>query len=105
MYQDSVYNMFLKAIREKQQIVCVYHGLPREVCPHVLGRGKDGEAKALTFQFAGRSSKGLPPGGEWRCLTLSEVRNARLQAGAWHTGDRHTRPQTCVKVIEAEVTL
>ena len=61
MYQDSVYNMFLKAIREKQQIVCVYHGLPREVCPHVLGRGKDGEAKALTFQFAGRCSKGLPP--------------------------------------------
>jgi hypothetical protein len=105
VYQDSVYKMFLKAIHEKQQIICNYQGLHREVCPHILGRGKHHETKALVYQFAGRSSKGLPPEGEWRCLTLSEVRDAQLRTGNWHTGNRHTRPQTCVKVIEAEVTL
>jgi hypothetical protein len=105
VYQDSVYNMFLQAISEKQQITCTYHGLPRELCPHVIGEGKNGEAKCLAYQIAGRSSKGLPPEGEWRCLTLSEVRDVKLRHGKWHTGNSHTRPQTCVKVIKAEVIL
>ncbi len=105
MYADLVYNMFLKAIREKQQVTCTYHGLHREVCPHVIGRGKGGEAKCLTYQFAGLSSQELPPKGEWRCLTLSEVRDVKLRVGDWHTGDSHKRPQTCVKIIEAEVIL
>jgi len=103
MYPNSVYNLFLLAIHEKQQVLCTYRGLPREVCPHILGRGQNGETKCLTYQFSGRSSKGLPPQGEWRCLTLSEVKNPTLRAGEWHTGNRNSRPQTCVKIIEAEV--
>ena len=104
-YRNAIYEMFLKAIQEKQQVICTYNGLHREVCPHILGRGKGGESKCLTYQFAGHSSQGLPPKGEWRCLTLSDVSDVQLRPGDWHTGDSHKRPQTCVKVIEAEVAL
>ena len=31
------------------------------------------DEKALTYQFGGQSSKGLPPGGQWRCLWLAKV--------------------------------
>jgi hypothetical protein len=76
--------------------------LPRELCPHILGHTKDEEV-ALTYQFGGQSKSGLPPGGEWRCLSLSKVRNAQLRAGPWHAGSSHTRSQPCVEVVDIDV--
>jgi hypothetical protein len=100
---SPVFDLFLKAAKNRNQIVCDYKGLSREVCPHVIGWGKAGEEMALVYQFAGESSKGLPPAGEWRCLRLAEVTNARAQSGAWHTDYSHLRPQTCVKSVQFEV--
>ena len=100
---SSTFDLFLKAAKRRSHIVCTYHGLQREICPHVIGWGKNGEEMALAYQFAGDSSKGLPPEGEWRCLRLPEVRNATAMPGTWHTGDSHLKPQTCVKNIEFEV--
>lgn len=99
---SSVYQTFRKAILERKQIVCTYQGKHRELCPHCLGT-KGNEEKSLAFQFGGESSKGLPPGGEWRCLFLAQVENARIQDGAWHTGQRHTTKQTCVDEVDVEV--
>ena len=48
------------AIVNKRQITCTYQGHFREICPHVIGGGKDGNAMVLSFQFSGQSSKGLP---------------------------------------------
>ena len=62
-----------------------------------------GDEMALVYQFAGGSSQGLPPSGEWRCLRLGSVKDAKARLGAWHTGFSHLRPQTCVKRIEFEV--
>ena len=95
--------LFRRAIDEKLQIVCVYDGFPREVCPHVAGYGPMGGEHALVYQFAGQSSKGLSPGGDWRCFELHLVRNAVLREGSWHTGLRHSKQQSCVRRVVAEV--
>ena len=100
---SAVFELFRQAIAEKKQIVCTYHGLIREVCPHAVGYGPRGNEQALTYQFGGRSSKGLPASGEWRCLELPAVRNPTARDGDWHTGDKHTRPQRCVARVVLEV--
>jgi hypothetical protein len=98
----SVYEVFLHAITNRLQVVCFYNGLYREVCPHALGL-KRGKRHVLVFQFAGESSRGLPPEGEWRCMNVGEIMGAELRQGDWHTGDSHLRPQTCVDDIDVEV--
>ena len=100
---SAVFELFRQAIADKKQIVCTYHGLSREVCPHVVGYGPGGSEHALVYQFAGQSSKGLPRGGEWRCLELFGVRAATIRDGEWHTDTKHTRPQTCVTRVVLEV--
>jgi hypothetical protein len=69
----------------------------------VIGGGKDGNAMVLSFQFAGQSSKGLPPGGEWRCMKVDDITGAKSRNGPWRTGDNPNRPQTCVKDVDVEV--
>jgi hypothetical protein len=99
---SRIYELFAQAIADRKQIVCTYERLPRELCPHILGHTKDEEV-ALTYQFGGQSKSGLPPGGEWRCLSLSKVRNVRLCDGPWHAGSRHTWPQPCVEIVDIDV--
>jgi hypothetical protein len=98
----DAYAVLRDAIVNKRQVVCEYQGRPREVCPHVIGT-KNGHRKVLTFQFAGQSSTGLPPGGEWRCMFVDQIRGAESRDGEWHTNPRHTQPQTCVDGIDVEV--
>jgi predicted DNA-binding transcriptional regulator YafY len=99
---SAIYQIFRTAIRERKQITCAYNGCRREVCPHVLGF-KDGQEMALTFQFAGDSNSGLPPGGEWRCLALAQVSDARMRDGPWHTGCSHRTTQVCVDIVDLDV--
>jgi hypothetical protein len=99
---SATYQLFAEAMAERKQIVCVYDGKRRELCPVILGHSQ-GEEKALTFQFGGQSGKGLPPGGEWRCLFLAKVRDVRLRDGAWHAGDSHKAPQGCVEIVDFDV--
>ena len=96
------YELFAQAMGARRQIVCDYQGYRRELCVVLLGHSK-GQEKALTFQFAGRSRSGLPPGGEWRCLWLSQVGNVQLRDGPRHTGARHTQPQGCVDDVDLDV--
>lgn len=96
------YNLLRQAIIDRKQVVCVYQGLPREVCPHAIGT-KRGERHVLVFQFGGQSSQGLPPDGQWRCMNPDEISGAIIQAGPWRTGSSHTRPQTCIDQIDVEV--
>jgi len=58
----------------------------------------------LSFQFAGESSKGLSPEGQWKCMDVDGLSQVSLRDGPWHTGTRKTNePQRCVDQIEAEV--
>jgi hypothetical protein len=89
-------------MRARKQIACVYAGYRREVCPIILGRSR-GEGTALTYQVGGASRSGLPSEGEWRCLRLSRVGEARLRDGPWRSGSGHARPQGCVEDVDLDV--
>jgi hypothetical protein len=99
---SSVYKLFEQAMNSGKQVLCTYKGRHRELCPIILGHSK-GREKALTYQFGGQSNTDLPPGGQWRCLWLSEVRNVCLRDGPWFGGDRHSQPQDCVELVDLDV--
>ena len=96
------YKLFEQAMTNRKQILCTYRGRHRELCPIILGHSK-GREKALTYQFGGQNNTDLPPGGQWRCLWLSEVRDARLRDGRWYAGNRHNQPQGCVEIVDLDV--
>ena len=102
---SATYNTVRAAIAAKRQVVANFGGHLREMCPHCIGLGKNGEEQALFFQFGGGSSSGLPPGGEWRCIPLSGLSNVQARDGPWHSGDSHKKPQTCVKDVDLEVAI
>lgn len=90
-------------MRERKPLVCVYGGHRRELCPVILGHDATGQEKALTYQFGGGSSSGLPAGGEWRCLYLARVSVVALRDGPWISGESHSQPQGCVPVVDLDV--
>ncbi|HET7413717.1 MAG TPA: hypothetical protein VFJ18_13760, partial [Pararhizobium sp.] len=100
--RSPTYELFVQAMTGRKQILCLYDGLPRALCPIVLGHS-GGEERALVYQFAGESSSGLPPGGDWKCLRLSKAHDVELRDGPWHSGSSHQRPQACVEDIDLDV--
>jgi hypothetical protein len=99
---SPAYNLFADAMAERKQILCVYDGYPRELCPIVLGHTKEQEV-ALVYQFAGGSKGGLPPEGQWKCFHLSKVSDVKLRDGPWRAGSRHMQQQTCVADVDLDV--
>jgi len=99
---SEAFRLFHGAILRRQQVVCLYGGQRREVCPHILGH-KSGEEKALVYQFAGGTRSKLPRGGEWRCLKLADVRAIETRDGPWHSGSYHRSTQRCVDTIYIDV--
>jgi hypothetical protein len=100
------HDLIPQAIRNKQQIIATYNGHRREMCLHAIGR-KNEKEQALFYQCGGTSSSGLNPSGSpdnWRCIPLRGLRNVQVVDGDWHTAPNHSRPQTCVGQIEAEVS-
>jgi len=73
---SATYTLFRNAILGEQQVVCIYDGRVRELCPHIIGTSRSGEEVVLAWQFGGESSGPLP---QWRCLKLSNVSNARAR--------------------------
>ena len=67
---SAVYALFRSAILGEQQVVCLYDGRVRELCPHIIGTNRRGEEVVLAWQFGGESSGPLP---QWRCLRLANV--------------------------------
>jgi hypothetical protein len=99
---SQTYRSFEQAMSERKQIICMYDGRLRKLCPVILGHSR-GEEKALTYQFGGESRSGLPRGGEWRCLFLSNISDVQLRKGRWYTGDSHQQPSGCVEVVDLDV--
>jgi hypothetical protein len=100
----SIYAVIRKAVLDRSQMTCIYNGYIRESCPHAIGH-TDGIPRVLVYQFAGASASGLPLGGEWRCMDISAMTQVRTCPGAWHTGIGHTKPQTCVKQVDLDITI
>lgn len=93
-----------EAIRNKKQVRGYYDGLYREMCPHAMG-WKGSKYHVISYQFAGQSSRPLPPEGQWKCMDVDGISNLSIVDGPWHTGISHTKPATCFDSgrIEVEV--
>jgi len=98
---SALFRLFHRAILNRQQIVCVYQRHGREICPIILGH-KDGAERALVYQFAGMGSRG-PVRGEWKCLNMAEVKDAKTRHGRWYSGDKHRSQQRCVDEVFIDV--
>jgi hypothetical protein len=102
--RSATYQLFRDAVLREKQVVCRYKGFRRELCPVIIGHS-DGVEKVLAYQFGGDSKKGLPRGGEWRCLDLSEVVDPELRGGPWHEGSGHATEQSCVKEVDLDINI
>jgi hypothetical protein len=103
---SGVYELLRLAAVRRQPVAAIYDGLPRLLCPHVLGR-KSGRLQAFFYQFGGGSVSGLPVAtedgvGDWRCLAVEKLSQVELCKDAWHTGPR-SRRQTCVDEVDFDV--
>lgn len=99
---SAAYELIKLAIKNKQTIVATFGGHHRKMCPHAIGH-RHGVERVFSYQFGGTSNSGLPPGGEWRCMDISRLSNISVHDGRWHTGKSHTRPQTCISVVDLKV--
>ena len=98
----EVYLLLRLAAARRQPVAAVYDGLPRLLCPHVLGR-KSGRLRVFCYQFGGNSSSGLAVASEamggWRCLAVEKLSQVEWCADAWHTESRASR-QTCIDEVD-----
>lgn len=99
---SATYGLFVRAMRERKQVVCVYQGHPRILCPVILGHTRGAET-VLAFQIGGTGSRPLPRGGAWKCMKVAEAQSATLQDGNWITGKDHGTSQTCVEIVDYDV--
>lgn len=99
---SEIYELLRLAAASRRPVAAIYDGLPRWLCPHVLGR-KSGRLHVFCYQFGGGSHSGLPTVtagvGDWRCLAVEKLSQAEFCADAWHTEPRSPR-QTCIDEID-----
>lgn len=94
-----------RAMLTRSQVLAVYKGFRRELCPHVLGT-RGGRDWCLFYQFAGETSQGrigVEAEPEWKCMAVDQLERVELREGPWHTGTSHRREQTCVEFVELDV--
>lgn len=104
MTEQQKYDLIRDAILARQQVVAVYHGFKREMCPHAIG-AKNGRKKVLFYQFGGQSSSGIGRPGDpknWRCVFLEDLMDIETREGPWFTASNHSQKQTCIDFIDVE---
>lgn len=100
---SEAYLVLRKCVQNKTSVSFVYKDHVRICSPHALGT-TGGKERVLVYQYGGTSSQGLPAGGEWRCIDIENISKLSTRPeDSWHTSDRHTRQQTCVKSVDVEV--
>lgn len=99
---SSTYQLIAQAMRQRKQVLCMYSGFARALSPIMLGHSR-GRERVLGFQFAGGASKGLPPGGQWKCFDVAKMTEVELRGGEWHAGTSHTHPQHCIDTVDLDI--
>jgi|SRR5450756_20093 len=92
---EEIYRLVWAAVANKQPIEAVYQGRLRLLCPHRLGRNREGRLRVLCYQYGGDSGSGLQPVGSpenWRCMALEKLSRMKLMEDAWRTAPNHSRP-------------
>jgi len=100
----AMYDLVKKAIQNTQCVTCFYNGYLRKMAPHVIGT-KNGKRQALFYQYGGESSSGLStdPARNWRCIPIDRIEKLEINSDTFTSAANHSRPQTCVDVIDVEV--
>ena len=96
---EDIYRLVWTAVANKQPIEASYDQHQRLLCPHRLGRNKDGQLRVLCYQYGGESRSGLQPAGSeanWRCIALEKLSRVKILKEAWRTAPNHSRPASCV---------
>jgi hypothetical protein len=96
---EDVYRLIWTGVKHRRPISAVYDSLPRLLCPHRLGRNKQGQLRVLCYQYGGESESGLQPVGSpanWRCIAVEKLNRVELLDGSWHTAPNHSRPASCI---------
>jgi hypothetical protein len=96
---EDLYGTVRKAVTTRSPISAVYHDRFRLLCPHRLGRNREGQVRVLCYQFGGDSESGLEPAGSpanWRCIALNKLSGVEVLNGAWQTAPNHSRPASCI---------
>lgn len=92
------------AILKRRCLSGLYEGSLRHFAPHALGAGIDGTPHVFVFQYAGESSGGLPPGGQWRCFRIDGLSSVRANDNRWRTQSNYSlRRQHCLARIDLAV--
>ena len=80
---EEIYELLRRGAAGRQPVAAIYDGLPRLLCPHVLGRNREGRLRAFCYQFGGSSGSSLrlgPEGvGGWRCIAVDKLSEVELQ--------------------------
>ena len=101
---EDIYRLVWSAVAGGHAIEASYHKRHRLFCPHRLGRNREGELRALCYQYGGESESGLEPAGSpanWRCVAVEKLSRVKLLDDAWRTAPNHSRPASCV--VEADI--
>lgn len=53
---SEAYRQIARAMTERKQVLCLYEGYARALCPVVLGHN-EGEERVLAYQFGGEASQ------------------------------------------------
>lgn len=96
------------ALVERTPLRAVYGGRERLLCPHMVGRNKDGQVRVLCLQIGGDSASGLQQDtegrGDWRCLALEKFSGVEPTAAVWQSTSNSLRPPKCMDHVELSVT-
>jgi hypothetical protein len=102
---EDIYRLVWTAVTGKRPIGAIYNGRPRLLCPHRLGRNKEGRLRVLCYQYGGGSESGLEAAGSpenWRCIALEKLSKVQLLEDDWRTAPNHSRPQSCVVIADVD---
>jgi hypothetical protein len=100
------YNVIKNAILNKKQIKGNYGGYYRELCPHAMGKNKNGTINVISYQFGGATSKGALSSDRtknWKCMDINKLTITSIEDGIWHSADNHSKPATCIDDVEVEI--
>jgi hypothetical protein len=101
----DIYDLIRSAVLERRCLTAIYERRIRHFSPHCLGRNKLGGLSVLGFQYAGETNTSLPPQGQWRCFRLTNLSEVQVNADHWRTGEGHTSPSDCVKLVDVDAYL
>jgi hypothetical protein len=102
---EEIYKLVWTAVANKKPIKAIYQGRPRLFCPHRLGRNRQGQLRALGYQYGGESQSGLRPASSpanWRGVALEKLSRVKVVQSAWRTAPNHSRPASCVTATDID---